>query len=64
MSLCSTPLTISAEYFSAALYRKLSSEQDLMVRAGAKAAKAWLGNEKVPEELTLTSQLNQWGVFA
>lgn len=55
---------ISAEYFSAALYRTLSSEQDLMVRAGAKAAKAWLANEKVPEELTLTTQLNHWGIFA
>ncbi len=55
---------ISSQYFSEALYRKMSSENDQMVRAGAKAAKAWLQNEQVPDELTLKTQLNDWGVFA
>lgn len=55
---------ISSQYFSGALYRKLSSENDLMVRAGARAAKTWLSGDKVPNELTLRVQLNDWGVFA
>jgi hypothetical protein len=55
---------ISSQYFSEALYRKLSSENDLMVRAGAKAAKSWLSDQKVPNELSLSTQLNDWGVFA
>jgi hypothetical protein len=55
---------ISSQYFTGALYRKLSSENDLMVRAGARAAKTWLAGEKIPNELTLSVQLNDWGVFA
>ena len=55
---------ISSQYFSEALYRKFSSENDLMIRSGAKAAKAWLTNQKVPNQLTLSCQLDDWGVFA
>ena len=55
---------ISSQYFSEALYRQLSSENDLMVRAGARAAKTWLTGEKIPNELSLRVQLNDWGVFA
>jgi len=51
-------------YFKEALYRKLSSDNDLMVRAGAKAAKAWLSQESIPSSMTLTTQLDDWGVFA
>ena len=54
----------SNEYFSEALYRTLSSEKDLMIRAGAKSAKHWLIDKQTPEELTLSNQLNDWGVFA
>lgn len=55
---------VTTQYFEEALYRKLSSENDLMVRAGAKAAKSWFGNKNVPENLSLSYQLNGWGVFA
>lgn len=55
---------ITSQYFSEALYRKLSSENDLMVRAGARAAKNWIAGEKIPNELSLQVQLNDWGVFA
>lgn len=55
---------ITSQYFTEALYRKLSSENDLMVRAGARAAKTWVSGEKVPNELSLQVQLNDWGVFA
>jgi hypothetical protein len=55
---------ISSQYFSEALYRKFSSENDLMVRSGAKAAKSWLTNQEVPNDLTLSCQLDDWGVFA
>lgn len=52
------------QYFEEALYRELSSENDLMVRAGAKAAKSWSSDKQVPSNLTLSYQLNDWGVFA
>jgi len=52
------------EYFQEALYRKLSSDNDLMVRAGAKAAKYWLTENIVPKPASLEAQLNDWGVFA
>jgi hypothetical protein len=55
---------VTNQYFEEALYRKISSENDLMVRAGAKAAKSWFSDKKVPENLTLSYQLNDWGVFA
>jgi|TARA_R110002049_G_scaffold26231_4_gene91507 hypothetical protein len=55
---------VSSQYFEEALYRKLSSENDLMVRAGAKAAKSWSSDRNVPKNLTLSHQLNDWGVFA
>lgn len=55
---------LSNQYFSSALYRTLSSEKDLMIRAGAKSAKHWLNSNQVPQELSLNSQLNDWGVFA
>jgi hypothetical protein len=55
---------VTSQYFEEALYRQFSSEKDLMVRAGAKAAKAWLSDNQVPEGLTLSFQLNDWGVFA
>jgi hypothetical protein len=51
-------------YFQEALYLKLSSDNDLMVRAGAKAAKHWLAESKVPQPASLTARLNDWGVFA
>lgn len=54
----------TGKYFSEALYRTCSSENDLMVRAGAKAAKSWISDSKIPQELTLNAQLNEWGVFA
>ena len=54
----------TSQYFEEALYRELSSENDLMVRAGAKAAKSWSSNRQVPENLALSFQLNDWGVFA
>jgi len=52
------------QYFQEALYRKLSSDNDLMVRAGAKAAKHWLAENIVPKPASLKAQLNDWGVFA
>ena len=52
------------EYFREALYRKLSSDNDLMVRAGAKAAKHWLADSRVPKPASLEARLNDWGVFA
>jgi len=52
------------EYFQEALYRKLSSDNDLMVRAGAKAAKHWLAENIVPKPASLEARLNDWGVFA
>jgi hypothetical protein len=55
---------IAEQYFEQALYRQLSSENDLMVRAGAKAAKSWLSDTQVPDNLSLSYQLNDWGVFA
>ncbi len=55
---------ISSLYFTEALYRKFSSEKDLMVRAGAKAAKAWIKTKEIQSDLTLSHQLNDWGVFA
>ena len=55
---------ISSQYFTDALYRKFSSEKDLMVRAGAKAAKSWVNTKELPNNLTLSYQLNDWGVFA
>ena len=54
----------STSYFKEALYRKLSSDNDLMVRAGAKAAKTWLTQQSVPKNMSLTTQLDDWGVFA
>ena len=54
----------SNQYFSDALYRTLSSEKDLMIRAGAKSAKHWLSDKQIPQELSLSNQLNDWGVFA
>tara|TARA_R110002072_G_scaffold99983_6_gene219992 strand:- start:15636 stop:16211 length:576 start_codon:yes stop_codon:yes gene_type:complete len=53
----------SNQYFSEALYRTLSSEKDLMVRAGAKSAKHWLNDTQIPKDLALSYQLNDWGVF-
>ncbi|MFT7372542.1 MAG: hypothetical protein ACI9T9_001229 [Oleiphilaceae bacterium] len=52
------------EYFQEALYRKLSSDNDLMVRAGAKAAKHWLSESIVPKPVSLKARLDDWGVFA
>ncbi len=54
----------TTSYFKEALYRKLSSDNDLMVRAGAKAAKFWLTEKVVPKPISLEEQLNDWGVFA
>jgi hypothetical protein len=51
-------------YYSEALYRKLSSDNDLTVRSGAKAAKAWLTKDYIPKEMSLASQLDEWGIFA
>ena len=55
---------LSNQFFSEALYRTISSEKDLMVRAGAKSAKHWLNEKQIPKELALNYQLNDWGVFA
>lgn len=55
---------LSSKYYTNALYRTYSSENDLMVRAGARAAKSWISDNKVPQDLSLNSQLNEWGVFA
>lgn len=54
----------ATQYFSEALYRKPQSDNDHMVRAGAKAAKVWLQQKAVPESFSLKEQLNDWGVFA
>jgi hypothetical protein len=54
----------SSNYFQEALYRKFSSDNDLMVRAGAKAAKVWLSQNSVPKEMSLVTHLDGWGVFA
>ncbi len=51
-------------YYREALYRKLSSDNDLMVRAGAKAAKNWLSYNNIPTEVSLNAQLDEWGIFA
>ena len=55
---------VTEKYYREALYRKLSSDNDLMVRAGAKAAKSWSTNHQTPKEMSLVSQLDDWGVFA
>lgn len=51
-------------YYREALYRKLSSDNDLMVRAGAKAAKNWSSYDRIPKEMSLSAQLDEWGIFA
>jgi len=51
-------------YFKEALYRQLSSDSDLMIRAGARAAKFWLSEKTVPQKMSLTANLDHWGVFA
>lgn len=53
-----------SEYFSEALNRQHSSDNDHMVRAGAKAAKLWLKQKSVPGHFSLKTQLDEWGVFA
>ena len=54
----------SVNYFNEALYRQQSSDNDLMVRAGAKAARSWLKEKEVPKNISLMSQLDDWGIFA
>jgi len=54
----------TANYFNEALYRQLSSDNDLMVRAGAKAARAWMKEKEVPRNISLITQLDDWGIFA
>ncbi len=51
-------------YFNEALHRAPCSDNDHMVRAGAKAAKLWLKQKTVPSDFSLRAQLNDWGVFA
>lgn len=51
-------------YFSEALNRQPQSDNDHMVRAGARAAKIWLKQEAVPSNFSLRTQLDDWGVFA
>ncbi len=61
-------LKLSAEtslgYFNDAVHRQPLSDSDHMIRAGAKAARMWLRNQTVPQELALRTQLEEWGVFA
>ena len=52
------------DYFNEALYRETSSDNDQMVRAGAKAAKTWLVESAVPSDFSLNRQLEGWGMFA
>jgi|GEM_PF-1163471 len=54
----------AAAYFNEALHRAPCSDNDHMVRAGAKAAKLWLKQKTVPSDFSLRAQLNDWGVFA
>ncbi len=51
-------------FFNEALHRQAGSDSDLIVRAGAKAAKQWLDNSKVSAEFSLHEQLGNWGVLA
>jgi len=51
-------------YFKEALYRQMSSDNDLMIRAGARAAKIWLSEKSVPRKMSLKANLDHWGVFA
>ncbi len=54
----------SQEYFDEAVHRQPLSDSDHLIRAGAKAARMWLRNKNVPEQLSLSTQLNEWGAFA
>jgi len=53
-----------SEYFGDALNREHNSDNDHMVRAGAKAAKLWLKQKSVPGNFSLRTQLDEWGIFA
>lgn len=53
-----------AEYVAEAVNREPKSEHDHMVRTGAKAAKLWLRQNTVPNNFSLRTQLDDWGVFA
>lgn len=51
-------------YFSEALRREPSSDKDNMICAGAKAAKAWLQEKKIPQHFSLQARIHDWGIFA
>lgn len=59
-----TNQTNASHYLAQAIERQPQSDNDQMVRAGAQAAKMWLKRKAVPVNLSLRSQLNDWGVFA
>lgn len=47
-----------------AAQRTKGSDEDMMVIAGAKAAKQWIETKSVNDSLKLRTRLNDWGVFA
>jgi hypothetical protein len=51
-------------YFNEALHRQAGSDTDMIVRAGAKAARQWLECGKVETGLSLREQLDNCGVMA
>ena len=55
---------IATKYLDAALYGTLGSDNALMVREGAKAAKYWLINNKTSKTTSLSTQLENFGIFA
>lgn len=44
--------------------REQGSDEELMIIAGAKAAKQWKETQQVNDSLKLRTRLNDWGVFA
>ena len=63
-----TNLKLSQQEFKSiilgAAERITGDDVDMMILAGAKAAKQWQATQQVNESLKLRTRLNDWGVFA
>lgn len=51
-------------FFVEAVCREPQSDDDNMVLAGAMAAKSWLENRLVPENVRLANRVQDWGIVA
>lgn len=51
-------------FFVEAVCREPKSDNDNMVIAGAIAAKSWLENQLVPENVRLANRVQDWGIVA